>query len=186
MQVEPDLSGAAPFLAAALVAGGSVHVPDWPQYTTQAGDHLRDILDAMGADVRLTREGLTVTGGETIHAVDLDLHEAGELTPVVAALCAFAESPSWLRGVAHLRGHETDRLTALAEQIGALGGDVEVLDDGLHITPAPLHPAVLRTYDDHRMAMSAAVLGLGVPGVGIENVDDIIADLDQALAASAG
>ncbi|WP_226345152.1 3-phosphoshikimate 1-carboxyvinyltransferase [Agilicoccus flavus] len=170
VQVEPDLSNAAPFLAAALVTRGRVHVPDWPQYTTQAGDHMRDILDAMGADVHLTREGLTVTGSDTIHGVDLDLHDAGELTPVVAALCALAEGPSTLRGVAHLRGHETDRLAALAAEIGRLGGGVQVTPDGLRITPAPLSPARLRTYADHRMAMAAAVLGLAVPGVEIEDV----------------
>lgn len=173
VQVEPDLSNAAPFLAAAMVTGGRVHIPGWPQHTTQAGDHLRDILDAMGGEVSLTRDGLTVVGPEQILGVDLDLHDAGELTPVVAALAALAESPSWLRGIAHLRGHETDRLEALATEIDRLGGQAEVLDDGLHITPRPLHPAVVHTYDDHRMAMAAAVLGLAVPGLQIENVETV-------------
>lgn len=170
VQVEPDLSNAAPFLAAAMVTGGHVHVPGWPQYTTQAGDALRDILDAMGGDVALGREGLTVRGPEAISGIDLDLHDAGELTPVVAALAALADSPSRLRGIGHLRGHETDRLAALATEIGALGGDVEVLPDGLAIRPRPLHAARLATYADHRMAMAAAVLALAVPGTLVDDV----------------
>lgn len=170
VQVEPDLSNAAPFLAAAMVTGGRIHVPGWPQYTTQAGDQLRDILDAMGGDVALGREGLTIRGPAAISGVDLDLHDAGELTPVIAALAALADSPSRLRGIGHLRGHETDRLEGLATQIRLLGGRVDVLEDGLRITPAPLSAATLPTYEDHRMAMSAAVLALAVPGVLVENV----------------
>ncbi|MGN6302234.1 MAG: 3-phosphoshikimate 1-carboxyvinyltransferase [Angustibacter sp.] len=170
LEVEPDLSTAAPFLAAALVTGGQVHVPGWPLQTTQAGDGLRDILDAMGADVTLDRTGLTVVGGGPVEGVDVDLHDVGELTPVVAALAALAHSPSWLRGVAHLRGHESDRLAALATEINALGGDVLETDDGLRITPKPLHGGRFATYDDHRMAMAGAVIGLAVEGVVVENV----------------
>ena len=170
VEVEPDLSTAAPFLAAALVTGGEVQVPGWPLQTTQAGDGLRDILDAMGADVTLDRTGLTVVGGDLVEGVDVDLHDVGELTPVVAALAALAHSPSWLRGVAHLRGHESDRLAALATEINALGGDVVETDDGLRITPKPLHGGRFATYDDHRMAMAAAVIGLAVEGVVVENV----------------
>jgi 3-phosphoshikimate 1-carboxyvinyltransferase len=170
LEVEPDLSTAAPFLAAALVTGGQVHVPGWPLQTTQAGDGLRDILDAMGADVTLDRAGLTVVGGGPVEGVDVDLHDVGELTPVVAALAALAHSPSWLRGVAHLRGHESDRLAALAAEINALGGDVVETDDGLRITPRPLHGGRFATYDDHRMAMAGAVIGLAVEGVVVENV----------------
>lgn len=169
--VEPDLSNAAAFLAAAMVTGGRVHVPDWPHHTTQAGDGIRDIFDAMGGDVTLSREGLTVTGPERPHGLDVDLHDVGELTPVVAAVAACADSPSWLRGVAHLRGHETDRLAALAHEIEAVGGTVDVLEDGLHIRPGTPRPATLRTYHDHRMAMAAAVLGLAIPGVLVEDVE---------------
>ncbi|MDO5712018.1 MAG: 3-phosphoshikimate 1-carboxyvinyltransferase [Micrococcales bacterium] len=171
VQVEPDLSNAAPFLAAAMVAGGTIHVPGWPHHTTQAGDALRDILDAMGGDVSLSRDGLVVRGPDAIVGIDIDLHDAGELTPVVAALAALADSPSSLRGIAHLRGHESDRLAALATEITRLGGDVQVLDDGLRIWPARLSPAILHTYADHRMAMAAAVLGLGVRGVQITDVE---------------
>ncbi len=170
VEVEPDLSNAAPFLAAALVVGGSVRVPGWPGATTQAGDALREILATMGADVRLERSGLTVTGAGSVSGVDLDLHDVGELTPVVAALAALADSPSVLRGIAHLRGHETDRLAALATELNALGGNVVETDDGLRITPAPLHGGTFHTYGDHRMVMAAAVLGLRTPGVVVENV----------------
>jgi 3-phosphoshikimate 1-carboxyvinyltransferase len=170
VQVEPDLSNAAPFLAAALVTGGTVAVPGWPQHTSQAGDALRDILDAMGADVVLDRSGLTVSGAGAINGLDVDLHDMGELTPVVAALCALAETPSRLRGIAHLRGHETDRLAALATELNAMGGQVQETADGLHLTPRPLHGTLFHTYEDHRMAMAGAVLGLAVPGVMVENI----------------
>jgi 3-phosphoshikimate 1-carboxyvinyltransferase len=170
VQVEPDLSNAAAFLAAAMVTGGRVEVPGWPQHTTQAGDGIRDIFDAMGGQVSLSREGLVVTGPDRPEGLDVDLHDVGELTPVVAAVAALAASPSWLRGIAHLRGHETDRLTALATELTKVGARVEVLDDGLHIVPGPTRPARLHTYADHRMAMAAAVLGLGVPGVVLDDV----------------
>jgi 3-phosphoshikimate 1-carboxyvinyltransferase len=168
--IEPDLSNAAAFLAAALVVGGSVRIPGWPSRTDQPGDDLRRILAAMGAAVDLSGAGLTVTGTGRIAGADLDLGHAGELTPVVAALAALADSPSRLRGIAHLRGHETDRLAALTTEIRRLGGDATETDDGLVITPRPLAAAVVRTYHDHRMAHFAAVIGLAVPGVGIEEV----------------
>ncbi|WP_432499925.1 3-phosphoshikimate 1-carboxyvinyltransferase [Kineococcus gynurae] len=168
--VEPDLSNAGPFLAAAAVCGGSVTVPHWPQSTTQAGDLLRDVLDRMGAEVSLDREGLTVTGTGELYGLDLDLHEAGELAPVITALAALAESPTRLRGIAHLRGHETDRLAALSTELNRLGGKVKEKKDGLLITPAPLHAGTVETYHDHRMATAAAVLGLRVPGIRIRDV----------------
>ncbi len=170
VQVEPDLSNAGPFLAAALVAGGSVRVPGWPQHTTQAGDALRDILDAMGADVVLDRDGLTVIGSGDIEGIDIDLHDASELTPIVAALAALAESPTVVRGVAHIRGHETDRLKALATELAGLGAKVAETDDGLHIIPKRLRGSKFRTYHDHRMATAGALVGLRVPGVVVEDV----------------
>ncbi|CAN7356209.1 3-phosphoshikimate 1-carboxyvinyltransferase [Knoellia sp. LjRoot47] len=169
VQVEPDLSNAAPFLAAALVTHGRVHVPGWPQHTTQAGDDIRDILDEMGADVVLARDGLTVSAADGFTGVDLDLHDASELTPVVAALAALADGPTVIRGVAHIRGHETDRLAALARELGALGAEVSETDDGLRIVPRPLSPGRFSTYADHRMVMAGAVLGLAVPGLVIED-----------------
>ena len=168
--VEPDLSNAAPFLAAAVVTGGSVTVPGWPQHTTQAGDALRGLLAQMGARVTLDEQGLTVSAGDSLLGLDADLRDVGELTPVLAAMCALASTPSHLRGVAHLRGHETDRLAALATEITRLGGDVDELPDGLVIRPRPLRGALVETYDDHRMATAAAVLGLAVPGVEIVDV----------------
>ncbi len=170
VQIEPDLSNAAQFLAAAVVTRGRIHVPGWPQWTTQGGDAMRDILDIMGADVHLDRSGLTVTGSGPISGLDIDLGESSELTPVVAALCALADGPSVIRGVAHIRGHETDRLAALARELNRLGGDVEETEDGLRIRPRPLRGGLFRTYADHRMVMAGAVLGLVVKGIEIEDV----------------
>ena len=168
--VEPDLSNAAPFLALAAATGGSVTVRDWPEHTTQPGDALREILQLMGCEVSLTGAGLTVTGTGTLSGVDLDLHDIGELTPAIAALCALADSPSHLRGVAHIRGHETDRLAALATELSALGADVTERDDGLSIRPATLHGGVFHTYADHRMAHAAVIIGSVVDGVLVEDV----------------
>jgi 3-phosphoshikimate 1-carboxyvinyltransferase len=169
--VEPDLSNATPFLAAAAVTGGTVTVPGWPAETTQAGDGIRDILSAMGCRVTLDPAGLTVSGGGTLSGVDIDLHDVGELSPTVAALAVFADSPSHLRGIAHLRGHETDRLAALANEINGLGGAAEETDDGLVIRPTPLHGGTWHAYADHRMATAGAVIGLLVPGVEVDDVD---------------
>jgi 3-phosphoshikimate 1-carboxyvinyltransferase len=168
--VEPDLSNAAPFIAAALVCGGSVTIPNWPNVTNQAGDFLRTLLTQMGAEVTRTGSDVTVTGGQVIKGIEVDLHDVGELTPVIAALCALADSPSQLRGIAHLRGHETDRLAALVTEINNLGGNVSETEDGLIIIPTPLHGGTFATYADHRMAMAGAVLGLAVPDLLIENI----------------
>ena len=168
--IEPDLSNAAPFLMLALTSGGTVTVRDWPAATTQAGDALRDLLQRMGGRVELDAEGLTVTGGDAIAGIDVDLHDLGELTPALAGLCALAESPSYLRGIGHIRGHETDRLRALATELAALGADVTELADGLRIRPARLHGGVFHTYADHRMAHAAVIVGSAVVGVQVENV----------------
>lgn len=169
LTIEPDLSNAQPFLAAALVTGGRVTVPGWPEHTTQPGDALREIFTAMGG-CELTERGLTFTGSGRIHGIDVDLGEVGELTPGIAAVAALADSPSTLSGVAHLRLHETDRLAALTKEINELGGDVTETADGLHIRPRPLHGGTFHTYDDHRMATAGSIIGLAVPGVEIENV----------------
>ncbi|GAA1256587.1 3-phosphoshikimate 1-carboxyvinyltransferase [Kitasatospora nipponensis] len=168
--VEPDLSNAAPFFAAALVTGGRVTVRDWPRHTTQPGDQLRELYTRMGGSCRFTDEGLEFTGGGAVHGIEADLHDVGELTPVIAAVAALADSESHLYGIAHLRLHETDRLAALAREINDLGGDVSETEDGLRIRPRPLHGGVFHTYEDHRLATAAAVLGLAVPGVQVENV----------------
>ncbi len=168
--VEPDLSNAAPFLAAALVTGGSVTVLDWPKGTTQAGDALRDIVTRLGGSAELTDAGLVVSGTGTLHGVDLDLHDVGELTPAVAALCLLADSPSRLHGVAHIRGHETDRLRALADEFTALGGQVDETEDGLVLRPSALTGGRFGTYGDHRMAHAGVIVGLAVPGVQVEDI----------------
>jgi len=169
--VEPDLSNAAPFLMLALTSGGRVTVADWPTRTTQAGDALRGILEQMGAEVTLDESGLIVRGSGAIHGIDADLHDVGELAPAVAALAALADSPSHLRGIAHIRGHETDRLAALAAEINALGGDVTEHEDGLSLRPAALHGGTFHTYADHRMAQAAVVIGSAVEDVLVEDVD---------------
>ena len=169
--IEPDLSNAAPFLMLALTSGGRMTVADWPAATTQAGDALRDILARMGAEVTLDADGLTVRGTGAIHGIDADLHDVGELAPAVAALAALADSPSHLRGIAHIRGHETDRLAALATELTGLGGDVTEHADGLSLRPAALHGGTFHTYADHRMAQAAVVIGSAVPEVLVEDVE---------------
>ncbi len=168
--IEPDLSNASPFLSIAMVCGGSVTISDWPQTTTQPGDQLRNIFTQMGATVELNDDGLTLTGGSSIHGIDIDLHDVGELTPSIAALATLADSPSHLRGIGHLRLHETDRLAALTREINSLGGHVVEEETALHITPAPLHAGVFHTYEDHRLATAGAVIGLVTPGIEVENV----------------
>lgn len=179
--IEPDLSNATPFLAAAATCGGSVSIPNWPEETDQPGDAFRSILEQMGAQVEYVPQAprqdpyLKVTGPEEglagLRGIDLDMGDIGELTPTVAALCALASTPSTLTGIAHLRGHETDRLAALATEINGLGGNVTELDDGLRITPAPLHGGQWHSYADHRMATAGAIIGLTVEGVEVEDID---------------
>lgn len=170
LTIEPDLSNAAPFLSIAMVCGGKITIADWPKKTTQPGDQLREIFTQMGSTVECTEAGLTLTGGDAIHGIDIDLHDVGELTPALAALAALANSPSHLRGIGHLRLHETDRLAALTREINSLGGKVIEDESALHITPAPLHGGIFHTHEDHRLATAAAVLGLVTPGVHVENI----------------
>ncbi|TAP45655.1 3-phosphoshikimate 1-carboxyvinyltransferase [Arthrobacter sp. S39] len=167
-RIEQDLSNAGPFLAAALASGGTVRIPDWPTHTTQVGDLWRSILADMGATVSLADGVLTVTGGAEIKGADFA--ETSELAPTVAALCALASGPSRLTGIAHLRGHETDRLAALVTEINRLGGDAEETSDGLVIRPAKLHAGVVHSYADHRMATAGAILGLAVEGIEVEDI----------------
>jgi len=168
--IEPDLSNAAPFMSAAMICGGQVVVRDWPKVTTQPGDQLRKIFKDMGAKIEFVSEGLKITGTGAIKGIDVDLHDVGELTPSIAAVAALADSPSSLRGIGHLRLHETDRLAALAAEINALGGDVDEEETALHISPAPLHGGVFHSYEDHRLATAGAMIGLVVAGIEVENI----------------
>jgi len=171
--IEPDLSNAAPFLALAAVSGGRVVVRDWPRVTDQPGDELRTILGLMGCHVEYVEAGLAVTGPAEgkLQGLQLDLHDVGELTPAVAALCALASTPSHLTGIGHIRAHETDRLAALARELGGLGADVSEEPDGLRIRPASLHGGVFHTYADHRMAHAGVIIGAAVDGVLVENIN---------------
>lgn len=171
-QIEPDLSNAGPFLAAAMVAGGSVTIPDWPSNTTQVGDQFADILVRMGARLERLAEGLKITGDGTIKGIDIDLSEGGELAQVVAALSVLADSPSTIRGIGHIRGHETDRIKAMATEINRIGGDAVETEDGWIIRPTEsLKGGLWHTYEDHRMATAGAIIGLKVHGMLIENVE---------------
>jgi len=169
--VEPDLSTAAAYLAAPLVTGGSVTVPGWPRDTVQPGAVLPDLLAAMGAQVTRTDSSVTVSAGDGLHGIDVDLRDAPELTTVLTALAALADSPSRFTGVAHIRLQETDRLAALAKELNGLGGDVREQPDGVEVRPRLLTGGPMNSYDDHRLAMAWAVLGLGVDGVKVENVE---------------
>lgn len=168
VSLEQDLSNAGPFLAAALATRGTVRIPNWPINTTQVGDKWREILPQFGATVTLEDGVLTVTGGADILGVDIS--DTSELAPSTAAICALASTPSRLRGISHLRGHETDRLAALVAEINALGGNAEETEDGLVINPAPLRAGVFHSYHDHRMATAGAIIGLAVPGIEVENI----------------
>jgi 3-phosphoshikimate 1-carboxyvinyltransferase len=176
VQIEPDLSNAAPFLAAAVVTGGSVTISGWPSETTQVGNDLIEILPLFGATVSREGDKVTVTGQVDDHGkpliqgITLDLSTGGELAPAIVAIAALASTPSTITGIGHIRHHETDRLAALASEINKLGGEVTELENGLQIEPAALHGGVWLSYEDHRMATSGAIIGLVVTGVEIENI----------------
>ena len=172
LTIEPDLSNAAPFMAAAMICGGSVEILDWPKSTSQPGDQLRDIYAKMGARIERSNEGLKISGSGTISGIDIDLHDVGELTPSIAAVAALASSPSTLRGIAHLRLHETDRLAALASEINNLGGDVTEGPGELLIKPSKLVASqIFKSYEDHRMATAGAIIGLAVKDLNVENIE---------------
>ncbi|ORB17119.1 3-phosphoshikimate 1-carboxyvinyltransferase [Mycobacterium noviomagense] len=170
--IEPDLSNAVPFLAAAVVSGGAVRITDWPSISIQPADIILDILKRLNAVVLQAASYLEVRGPREYGGFDVDLREVGELTPTVAVLAALAApgSVSRLTGIAHLRGHETDRLAALSTEINRLGGNCEQTPDGLVITATPLRAGVWHSYADHRMATAGAIVGLRVAGVEVEDI----------------
>ncbi len=168
--IEPDLSNAAPFLAAAVITGGTVTVGGWPAHSTQPGAQLPQLLTALGAHAVRRHGALTVTGGGRIPGVDMDLSAVGELTPTLVGIALFADGPSTFTGIGHIRGHETDRLAALVSDIRAIGGEAEELPDGIRLVPRDLTGGVWRAHHDHRLATTGALVGLRVDGV---EVDDI-------------
>jgi len=173
--VEPDLSNAAPFLASALVTGGTITIPGWPAVSLQAASQILDVLQQMGATCQATTDGMRITGTGRIRGIAADLRDISELAPVLTALAALADGPSEFTGIGHMRLHESDRLAVLAAEIGALGGQVTELPDGLGVVPRPLRagPDPFDSHDDHRMVMAAAVLGLAVPGLRVRNAETV-------------
>jgi 3-phosphoshikimate 1-carboxyvinyltransferase len=169
--IEPDLSNAAPFMVAPMICGGTVVIKDWPKQTTQPGDRLREIFSKMGAIIEFVDGGLSITGSGKISGIDINLFNEGELTPVIAAVAALADSPSKLSGIGHLRLHETDRLAALNKELTNLGSKVVEGEDYLEIYPAKLHGGIFHTYEDHRLATAGAVIGLAVPNIEVENIE---------------
>lgn len=170
VQVEPDLSNAAPFLAAAAVTMGTVTVTNWPLQTTQPGDRLRHLFTQFGCETRLDDDGFTVTGYDSPDGIEVDLSDASELTPVVAAVAALGRHATHIHGVAHIRGHETDRLAALEAELAGLGARVHQTEDGLVIHPSLLHGNTFHAYADHRMAQAGAVLGLVVHDIVVDDI----------------
>ncbi len=169
--IEPDVSNALPFAAAALATGGRVRIVGFPTTSPyQAVGAAARVLHELGAVLEDDGGDLVVDGSAGVRGADLDMSQVGELVPVVAALACLAGSRTTIRGVAHLRGHETDRLAALAKELGRLGADVQETDDGLLVVPRPLHGGIFETYADHRLATAAAVLGLAVPGIEVVDV----------------
>lgn len=196
MTIEPDLSNAGPFLAAAVVTGESVTIPHWPAPaadssagTTQVGDMWRELLPALGARVNYAEGQLTVTGPAQLPEgnFSFDLSAGGELAPTMAAACAFVKGRVELTGIAHLRGHETDRLAALAAEINRLGGSAHDTADSL-VLEAPIpataeaQPVLARTYDDHRMATFATIIGLRRPNVVVQNVATVAKTMPEFTA----
>jgi len=169
--IEPDLSNAAVFMAAPILCGGEVIIKDWPRKTTQPGDQLRQIFSEMGGEIDFVDQGLRVRSSGHIRGIDIDLGDVGELTPVIAALASLADSPSYLRGIGHLRLHETDRLSALKNELTALGAEVLEEESALRINPKPMKAGVFHTYEDHRLATAGALIGLAVNGVEVENIE---------------
>jgi 3-phosphoshikimate 1-carboxyvinyltransferase len=173
--VEPDLSNAAPFLASALVTGGTITIPGWPAVSLQAASQILDVLQQLGATYEATTDGMQISGTGRIRGISADLRDISELAPVLTALAALADGPSEFTGIGHMRLHESDRLAVLAAEIGALGGQVAELPDGLRVVPRPLRagPDPFDSHDDHRMVMAAAVLGLAVPGLRVRNASTV-------------
>ena len=167
--VEPDASGAAYFFAAAAITGGRVRVPGLSSVSLQGDARFVDVLEQMGCRVERAPDALTVQGrgapGGVLRGVDVDMGAMSDQAMTLAAIAPFAAGPTRIRGVAHIRHQESDRLAATAAELRRLGQEVEEFDDGLVVTPQPVRPAVVQTYNDHRIAMAFAITGLRAPGI---------------------
>jgi 3-phosphoshikimate 1-carboxyvinyltransferase len=165
--IEPDASAASYFWAAAAITGGRVTVGGIPEQSLQGDVDFTPKLADMGCRVERCSAGITVHG-RPLHGIDVDMNAISDTVMTLAAVACFADGPTTIRNVAHIRHKETDRLAALATELRRVGAEVEEFADGLRIVPRPLHGATIRTYNDHRMAMSMALIGLRVPGIVIE------------------
>jgi 3-phosphoshikimate 1-carboxyvinyltransferase len=165
-RVEPDASSASYFFAAAAICGGRVTVEGLGSGTTQGDARFADVLASMGAIVERTATSTTVVGGPLV-GVDVDLAEMGDVALTLAAVAVFADGPTRVRGVGYIRRHETDRIAAVVKELGRCGVRAEETEDGFIVHPGTPHGAEIHTYDDHRVAMSFALLGLRVPGIRI-------------------
>jgi len=168
--VEPDASAASYFFAVAAITGGEVTVQGLARDSLQGDVRFVDVLQRMGCDVRWGASSITVCGG-SLHGIDVDMNEISDTAQTLAAVALFAKGPTRIRNVAHIRHKETDRIHAVATELGRLGIAVDEHDDGLTIHPGTVGAATIDTYDDHRMAMSFALVGLKVPGIRIANPD---------------
>jgi 3-phosphoshikimate 1-carboxyvinyltransferase len=167
--IEPDASSAQYFLAAAALCGGRVRVQGLGSHSLQGDVRFVDLLEQMGATVLRGEDFLEVRGGAQLDGIEADMNTISDTAPTLAALAPFARRPVVIRNIAHVRLQESDRLHAVATELQRLGACVRELDDGLRIEPSDIHPAVVETYDDHRLAMAFALVGLRVPGITIRD-----------------
>ena len=168
-RVEPDASGASYFFAAAAITGGEVLIRNVKRDSCQGDMKFVEVLKEMGCSLCEEEGGLRILGANRLSGINIDMNAMPDVVPTLAVTSVFASGPTRIRNVAHLRYKESDRLAALATELKKLGADIALTTDGLEINPVPLHGGQLDTYDDHRLAMSFALVGLKVPGIVIEN-----------------
>jgi 3-phosphoshikimate 1-carboxyvinyltransferase len=186
--VEPDATAASYFAAAAAVLDGTVKIDGLRKDSVQGDIGFLGILETMGARVAWLTDGVAITGTGELRGIDIAMNATPDVVPTLAVIAPFALSPTRIRGVGFIRHHESDRISALATELRRLGATVEEFADGLAIAPSQLNAATIETYDDHRIAMAFAVVGLRLPGVRIRNpgcVAKTYPEFFRDLAASA-